>query len=254
MFLAALLIFVIGGSWLADKYDVGPDVDWWGQPDWFPAYWQNFENDGVPAIEPGDISVQVGAPFRGNSWDLQGTETVLLPVMYGRSNFFNGFNQFGYRGSSLFRSGGTCYQNVVNLLVISEGNPEGEPVFKHRVLLPYYLHFKNTASEAIAALVVSDDTNTNGKLDCGDNAQVEVISLIDNEVRTSDRQFIPENISQIRFDEENDSISFSEVEFTEDNVAIRSIKMSLQDFEVTETQAPDLLSKAKAAFSRTNSK
>jgi prolyl oligopeptidase PreP (S9A serine peptidase family) len=118
--------------------------------------------------------------------------------------------------------------------------------------MPRYFSFIGGSIQFIAALVVRNDTNADGQLDCGDEALFEITSLSDDDVRVSDRVFIPDNISQIRFDDQNDQFVFSEVLYTDDNVSIRSIRMSLNDLAITETFAPDLLSKARAAYNQTN--
>ncbi len=250
MTVSALLVIVIGGSWFADKYDVGLNIDWWDKADWASQYRTNLEGDGVPAKETGDVSVQVGAPFGRIAWVPQGEEALILPVIYGQSRFF-GFNMYSYGYNRSYKSGGACNENMVNLLVINKENPAGKPVFKSRVLLPRYFYFKIEAAQSVAALVIRKDTNNDGRLDCGDEAQFEIISLTDDDVRVSDRVFIPDNISQIRYVDQSDSFIFSEVKYTEDNVSITSIKLSRQDLTAIETHAPDLLSKAKAAFNNT---
>lgn len=249
--ISALLVIVIGGSWLGHRYNIGPDLGWW-TPITFPAYFQaNLEDDGIPATESGVVSIPISSGFGQNSWARDDNETRVLPVIYGDRGFFT-FNAYASGSNRSQQSGGACHENVVNILVISDTNPEGAPVFQNRVLLPRYFYFFGDDGQSVAALVVSRDTNGDSKLDCGDEAHFEIHSLNDGAVRRADRVFRPDSISQMLYSDRTETFTLSEVVYEGDEVAaLKNIKISWKDLAISESIAPDLISKANAAFANT---
>lgn len=247
--LAALLVIIIGGSWLAHKYEFGPDVGWWVKPYWLGQQHTDIKDDGIPAELPGDVSVSIDSHFNRNAWERAGQQSVVLPVLFGRAGFF-GFNRWSYMGGATHRSGGSCFEKTVNLLVIGDESA-GEPMYKHRVFLPYYAYFNEDAGESIATLVIDNDSNGDNKLDCGDEARFEIRSLSTDEIRTSTRTFIPDNLSQINYHSRDDQFTFVQVEYADNSIAaLKTISVARQSLEITETRAPDLTTKAAAAFNK----
>lgn len=217
---------------------------------WRSAYLRDRDGDGVPAtaLVTGPDELMVSVPYfdRGAFWEPLSPELV-LPVRYGRprvSGSSSGpFGSVGYQ-----TSGGSCSEDIVNLLVISKETPEGEPAFKNRVYLPRYFFFKSDTEMLLAVLVVGKDTNLDGKLDCGDEAKFQTISLKSGEIKSANRMFIADNTTQIRYDDSTKAFTFYEAAYTNDNLSLKSVQVFLEDLSVSEAIAPDLISKSRDAF------
>ncbi len=248
--IAAVLVIAIGGSWLADKYGVGPDLGWWNTPGWLEAYNARV----VPATDPGDVSIPIGALGPRRSWEIEDRTPLLLPVFYGLSfarPFGYSISHASEQGAEQVMGAGTCSEATVNLLMIDVHAPDGTPVFDHQVFLPSWLYFSSNSGQSIVALVVDKDTNKNGTLDCGDEAKFESISLTDNSTNIASRSFSPDHISRIEYDTQTQSFSLTEAVPSGDKLLVKTITIARKDLSVTEVTAPDVLTKAKAAFART---
>ena len=254
--IAAVLIILIGGTWIAKKNDIDPIVGWWDhadQADLFSSYFdRSREEDGVPATSAGEISIPIEpGRRRGAPWQISNEASLVLPVFFGDNRFneswFFSHSTYGDDGRYA-ESGGSCRDDLVNLLVIDNQHPAGRLVFERRVLLPKVFYIEQGEYKHIAALVVSSDTNGDGKLDCGDSADFQVVSLNDGAVEVADRQFVPDNIISVRFNFRDNMFTLSEVISGPEDVSIKSIKISWDDLSVSEVLAPDLISGAQAAF------
>jgi hypothetical protein len=249
--ISALVILLLSASWLGEKYDVGPDLGLWAAPNSNPYQRYAKQSDGVPATGKGEISVPLNSFFGRAPWDAQGGATIVLPVSYGRNDFGSGFTTYMFGGERSRRSGGSCSEKTVNLLVVNQEKPAGEPVFESRVFLPRYFHFEDAGGRFVFALVVRNDTNGDGQLDCGDIARFELISLADGSKRIVDHDFIPDDLSRVSFRDNDDAFVFTELKYVGEDISITSVSVLLQDLSVKEVAAPDLLSKAKEAFENT---
>ncbi len=254
--LAALIILFIAGSWIAHKYEVGPTLGLWGEQELTSVYNRYYEDDrdtdGIPATESGAVSIPVRAMFRrGTPWEPPEDMALVLPVFFGDDDFdhynvFDGYtsDQYGQFSSS----GGSCRDRLVNVLVIEKNFPAGRLVFDRRVLLPKVFYIGDGENQFVAALVVERDSNSDGKLDCGDDAVFQVVSLNDGAKEVVDRQFVPDNLVAIRFRLRDNEFVLSEVDPRAEEISIKSITISWDDLSVTEVVAPDLISNAQTAF------
>ena len=250
--IAALLVIVIGGSWLAHKYKVGPDIGLWKTRDWEEVYRlreeKRLENDGVPATESGTVSIPLHGRGRTLPWEAEEGRSLIIPVSVEERRGFDRFNRYGSYYGGFFSAGGACRDKIVNLLVVNSAHPEGRPVFDQRVFLPAFFYLSDGEEEAIAALVVANDTNSDGRLDCGDEAKFQIMDLVTREIVVAEHSFIPENLTRVWYDRREDAFAFAEVSSSKNDVSIRSIKIARDDLTMTETLAPDLIGKAQAAY------
>jgi hypothetical protein len=136
--------------------------------------------------------------------------------------------------------------------VRTESEP-ATPVFDRRVLLPHYAYFENGDEKLVFALVIENDIDGDGYLSCLDHARFRIISLGEAEAIEIERDFMPDDLSDVDYDIEMRQLSFIERKYVGKGIEQKTLVISFEGKLVSEGRIPDYLSAARQAFERTDS-
>ena len=246
---ASLIVILFSLAWLTERYEITPNPGIFS----FPAY--NYfedrsqEGDGVSAEEDSDVFIPASPfLFHGPRWEVEQGEFLVLPVS---TNQYDSPTISMYASGSLrsFSRGASCGSSIVNLLVVDQTRANATPMFDRRVYIASFMYLNEDDQHSVIALVVYNDTNGDGRLDCGDEASLERISLPSGEKVVADNKFVPDALSRVTFDSyHSGEIVFVQFSRESDRVTFKSYRVNPSDLSIKVTDGPDLLAGAQAAF------
>jgi len=250
---AAVMTVLLAGSWLAERYEITPNLGLWSGGADHAQIGRDYLAS-IPVEGEAKLSVPMPPLWRVPEWSSQGNETPVIPVFQQALQAANvGFASISYRSDREEYRGGGCTTPTVNILRLDEETKAGVPIYDYRVFLPSYAYVRTDEDETLFALVVEEDTNHDGFLSCLDEAKLQIRSLKTGEVREFNRRFLPIDLTEIYLDWSDQKLRFFERKSAGDSVKLKSITASLEGELVSEEELPDMLSGAKQAFERTKS-
>ncbi len=252
--IAAIAVLIFAGSWVAEKYGIGPDLGIFDAiEEEADPYAYIYQRAQIPVKDRAKLSVPVQF-MKGPSWMDGGRESPVVPVLMGPPKYWGGeFSSFSGQDGAKVMDGGGCSLPTVNLLRLDAEIGKRVAVFDRRVFVPAYAYYEDDSEGLIFALVVDEDSNQDEFYSCEDDAKMQIISPTDGSAKIIERTVSLSDLSRIDFEWENQQFTFIEREQTEDKISQRTIKISLTGEVVVEEEFPDLLLEAKAAFERTKS-
>lgn len=213
------------------------------------------KTSGVPV----NGAVKLSSPIfeeRLSRLDLEEASGVLVPITVGEAGVtalagqatFQ-FSSEGYGSFTSRASGCGPYSPIVNLVTLNRSSGETSALFDRRVFLPAYGLLWLEDVTIIVVLVVEKDTNGDGLLSCDDEGHFELIKADTGERQKVGRTFLPYAVVFFGYANETEQLNLGEV--AEDGL-VRQFKLSVRNGQLTAIKTTDLLSKARAAFERTN--
>ena len=252
--IAALAVIAFSGSWIAEKFDIHRGLGIIAEPatsvDPYTAY---REAKGISVKDTAKLAVAISAhPWRREFWKDSAKRTIIEPVYAGELGMYLTGMSSSYRGSAFVRDSGNCHSKIVNLIQIDSETNEGIPLYAKRIFIPSFAHFENEENKLVLAMVIENDTNGDDHLSCGDVAHLDIHNLVDGDVNRLPRSFNMTDMTGIEFDVEAGQFAFVERKIEETSIRLTTTTMTVEGEIISVVEAPDLLSRAKAAFENTS--
>ena len=251
-FLASLAVIVLSVSWAVERYGFGAGLGIITEE----SLDDQFHVTGIPI--DGDIAPVItdSRLFDEIRWAQQGADRLLLAVGTGdmQRYFGRAFMSTSYNPDGQILQGGSCRRATVNIIEIDPESGAADVLFDRRVFLPSYAYLEtdDDDNEYLLALVVTSDTNEDGYLSCKDLAQFHIKRFDGQPDLVLEREFVPENISNINFRWRDGHFEFVERYYRDGNYVFSSITISADGETISKSETPDLLLTAKGAFERNN--
>ena len=251
--LAGLMILFLGGSWLAYKKNFGPDFGIWGKPTWVGTWRGPIQ---IPTEEPGSIRIGEYIPYSLELFVRHEQEYLVLPV--GHGDFNGGSMGYGYTdrdSGATWSEAGNCNDYTTNLIIVTRENPISQTLFNSRLFIPHYFSIEDGDARSIAAIVVRNDTNRDGVLDCQDDSRLEVFRFSKNSYQisehiVSEHTFLSSERSRGYIDlKENTFVTYEPIADGREGV-VDIVRISLDDLSFSRTPFPATITEAQRAFDR----